>query len=69
MLQYNSGAMVAAFEEVNVSIRLFFIRILCIYMILDKGCHILCVFGLTSVLYSHILGVNGSELRTLNVKT
>ena len=57
VLQYNSGAMVAHFKQVNVLLRLFFTWILCIYVILDKGCHILCVFGLTIVVCSHIVGV------------
>ena len=48
ILQYNSGSVTADFEQVTVSIRLFFTRLLCIYITLDKGCHILYVFGLNS---------------------
>ena len=42
ILQSNSGSMAADFEQVTVSIRLFFTWLMCIYIILDKGCHILC---------------------------
>ena len=50
--------MAAAFEQVTVSVRLFFTWILCIYIILDKGYHILCVFGLNSTVCSHLVGVH-----------
>ena len=54
--------MAAAFEQVTaVSIRLFFTWVLCIYIILDKGCHILYVFDLNSTICSHIVGVNLSR--------
>ena len=46
------------FEQVTVSIRLFFTWVMCIYIILDKGCHILYVFGLNSTMCSHIVGVH-----------
>ena len=49
------------FEQVTVSIRLFFTRVLCIYIILDKGCHILYVLGLNSTVCSHIIGVHLSS--------
>ena len=49
--------MAADSEQVTVSIRLFFTWVLCIYMILDKGCHILYVFGLNSTVCSPIVGV------------
>ena len=49
--------MAAVFEQVTIPIRLFFTWVLCIYIILDKGCHILCVFDLNSTMCSHILGV------------
>ena len=42
-------------QQVTVSIRLFFTWVLCI---LDKGCHILHVFGLNSTVCSHIVGVH-----------
>ena len=48
-------------EEVTVSIRLFFTRVLCIYIILEKGCHILYVFGLNSTVCSHMVGVHLSS--------
>ena len=48
--------MAAAFEQVTVSICLFFTWVLCIYIILDKGCHILYVFCLNSTVSSHIVG-------------
>ena len=35
--------MTTDFEHVTVLIRLFFTWVLCIYIILDKGCHILYV--------------------------
>ena len=50
--------MVDDFKQVTLSIRLFFTWVLCIYMILDKGCHILYVFGLNSTICSHIVGVH-----------
>ena len=56
-LQYNSGSMVADFEQVTVSITL----LLCTYIILDKGCHILYVFGLNSMVCSHIVDVHLSS--------
>ena len=46
---------------VTISIRLFFTTILCIYTILDKGCHILYVFGLNSSVCSTIVGVHLSS--------
>ena len=61
ILQYNSGSVAADFEQVTVSIRLFFTWLLCIYIILDKGCHILYVFGLNSTVCSHIVGVHLSS--------
>ena len=30
---------------------------MCIYIVLDKGCHILYVFGLNSTVCSHIVGM------------
>ena len=53
--------MTADFEQGTVSIRLFFTWVLCIYIILDKDCHILYVFGLKSTVYSHIVGVHLSS--------
>ena len=47
--------MAADFEQVIVSIRLFFTWVLCIYIILEKGCHILYVFLLNSTVCSHII--------------
>ena len=41
--------------------RLFFTWALCIYIILDKVCHILYVFGLNSTMCSHIVGVHLSS--------
>ena len=61
ILQYNSGSMAADFEQFTVSIRLFFTWLLCIYIILDKGCHILYVFGFNSTVCSHIVGVHLSS--------
>ena len=49
---------VALRQQVTVSIRLFFTWVLCIYIILDKGCHILYVFGLNSTVCSHVVGVH-----------
>ena len=40
ILQYNSDSMVAEYEQVTISIHLLFTWVLCIYIILDKGCHI-----------------------------
>ena len=47
------------FEQVTVSIGLFFTWVLCICIILDKGCHILYVFGLNSTVC--IVGVHLSN--------
>ena len=49
------------FEQVTVSKRLFLTWVVCIYIILDKGCHILYVFGLNSTVCSHIVGVHLSS--------
>ena len=40
---------------------LFFTWVLCIFIILHKGCHILYVFSLNSMVCSHIIGVNLSS--------
>ena len=56
ILQYKSGSMNADFEQVTVSILLFFTWVLCIFIILDKGCHILYVFSLNSTVCSHTVG-------------
>ena len=48
-------------QHATVSVRLFFIWVLCIYIILDKGCHILHAFGLNSKVCSHIVGVHLSS--------
>ena len=61
ILQYNSGSMAADFEQVTVSIRLFFTCVLCIWIILDKGWHILYVFGLNCAVYNHKVGVHFSS--------
>ena len=53
--------MAADFEQVTVSIRLFFTWVLCIYIILDKGYHNLYVFGLNSMVCSYIVGVHLSS--------
>ena len=53
--------MAADIEQVTVSIRLIFTWVLCIYIILDKGCHILYVFGLNSTVCSHIVGMHLSS--------
>ena len=58
ILQCNSSSVDADFEQVTVSIRLFFTWVLCIYIILDKGCHIFYVFGLNSTVCSHIVGLH-----------
>ena len=60
-LQYNSGSVAADFEQVTVSISLFFTWVLCIYMILDKSCHILFVFCWNSTVCSHIVDVHFSS--------
>ena len=60
-LAVNSGSMVADFEQITVSIRSFFSWLLCIYIILDKGCHILFVFNLNSTVCGHIVGVHLSS--------
>ena len=52
---------VALRQQVTVSIRLFFTWVLCIYIILDKGCHILYVFGLNSKVCSQIVEVHLSS--------
>ena len=48
-------------QQITVSIRLFFTWVLCIYIILDKGCHILYVFGLNSTVCIHIVGVRTKD--------
>ena len=53
--------MAADFEQVTVLLRLIFTWVLCIYTILDKGCHILYVFGLNSTVCSHIVGMHSSS--------
>ena len=53
--------MAADIEQVTVSIRFIFTWVLCIYIILDKGCHILYVFGLNSTVCSHIVGMHLSS--------
>ena len=53
--------MAVDFEHVTVSIRLFFTWVLCIYIILDKGCHILYVFGFTCLMCTHIVGMHLSS--------
>ena len=58
IMQYNSGSMNADFEQVTVSILLFFTWILRIYIILDKVCHILHVFGLNRTVFRHIVGMH-----------
>ena len=49
--------MAADFEQVTVSVCLFFTTVLCIYNILDRRYHIFYVFGLNSTVCSHIVGV------------
>ena len=61
ILQYNCGSMAADFEQVAVPIPLFFTWLLCIYIILDKGCHILYGFGLNSTMCSHIVSIHLSS--------
>ena len=53
--------MAADFEQITVSICLFFTWVLCIYVILEKGCHILYVFCLNSTVSSHITDVHLSS--------
>ena len=53
--------MTADFEQGTVSIRLFFTWVPCIYIILDKICHILYVFGLNNTVYSHTVGMHLSS--------
>ena len=53
--------MATDFEQITVSMRLFFTWVLCIYIILGKSCHILYVFGLNSMLCSHIVGMHSSS--------
>ena len=53
--------MAAYFEQVTVSIRFFFTWVKCIYIILDKVCHILYVFGLNSTVCCHIVGAHLSS--------
>ena len=53
--------MAADFEQVTVSISLFFTWLLHIYIILDKDHHILHVFSLNSTVSSHIVGVHLSS--------
>ena len=53
--------MAVDFEQVTLLIRLFFTWILCIYIMLDKGCHILYVFGLNRTVRSHIVGMHLSS--------
>ena len=48
-------------QQVTVSICLFFTWVLCIYIIFDKVCHILYVFGLNSKVCSHVEGVHLSS--------
>ena len=80
ILQYNSGLMAADFEQVTVSISLFLTWVLCIYIVLDKGCHILYLFSLNSTKCSHTVGVHlfsdmidadlyNSSLRRLCIKS
>ena len=52
---------VVLWKRVTVSIRLFFTWVLFIYIILDKGCHILYVFGLNSTVCIHIVGVRTKD--------
>ena len=56
--QCNFGSMAADFEQVTVSTRLSFPWLLYIYIILDKGCHILYVFDLNSTVCSQRVGVH-----------
>ena len=61
ILQYNFGSMTTDFEQVTVSIWLFFTWVLCIYIILYKGCNILYVFGLNTTVCSHIVDMHLSS--------
>ena len=64
-------SLLADFEQVIVPVllylslfgneHLFFIWVMYIYIILDKGCHIWYVFGLNSTVCSHIIGVHLSS--------
>ena len=60
-LQCISGLMAVDFEQITVSIRLFFTWVLRVYIILDKDCHILYVLSLNSPVGSHIIGVHLSR--------
>ena len=53
--------MAADFEQVTVATHLFFTWVQCIYIILDKGCHILYVFGLNCMVCSYIVGLHLSS--------
>ena len=53
--------MATDFKQITVSVRLYFTWVLCIYIILDKRCHIVYVFGLNSTMCSHIIGVHLSS--------
>ena len=53
--------MAVDFEQVTVLVRFIFTWMLCIYIILDKGWHILYVFGFNSTVCSHIEGVHLSS--------
>ena len=62
ILQYNSGSMAATLNKSPFQY-LYFTWVLCVntfislgYIILDKGCHILYVFGLNSTVCSHTVG-------------
>ena len=66
-MQYNSGSMAATLNKSPFQY-VYFTWVLCIntfislgYIILDKGCHILYVFGLNSTVCSHIVGVHLSS--------
>ena len=60
-MQYNSGSMASTLNKSPFQYVFFFSWVLCIYIILDKGCHILYVFGLNSTVCSHIVGVHLSS--------
>ena len=53
--------MATDFEQITVLIRSFFTWVLCIYIILDKGCPILYGFGLNSMVCSHVVGMHLSS--------
>ena len=53
--------MAADVEQITVSVCLFFAWVLCIYIILGKGCHNLYVFDLNSIMCSHIIDVHLSS--------